>query len=223
MGEFWIMLLASALVGGAHLKSAFAAEALSNEERLFKANASSDKGLSFPQQLAPRPTLLRENGWEPPTGVRYIHDGHEYMLHPIQWGLPASFFVEAVGSKNRAFAQQIPLNKTSYVEKNWLEPGGASLQGTLNQAEMTYLMGYRESFFGVTRRRGGWDCLRHIEILASGCAPFWPDLALMPNSTGSFYPRDLILQAMRLPGLRIDPILLDVPKSLRLECLLPGE
>eukprot|EP01065_Artemidia_motanka_P025090 TRINITY_DN29979_c0_g1_i2.p1 TRINITY_DN29979_c0_g1~~TRINITY_DN29979_c0_g1_i2.p1 ORF type:complete len:416 (+),score=87.89 TRINITY_DN29979_c0_g1_i2:1033-2280(+) len=46
----------------------------------------------------------------------------------------------------------------------------------------------------------GWDALRHYEVLARGCVPYFVDLLMLPAASMPFYPRDLILEAMTLRG-----------------------
>jgi hypothetical protein len=60
---------------------------------------------------------------------------------------------------------------------------------------------HRHSFFAWSHKRGGWDCMRHLEILSSGAIPYFADLDLCPKMTLSNYPKELIKQAMALPGL----------------------
>ena len=54
--------------------------------------------------------------------------------------------------------------------------------------------------FGVTRKKGGWDCMRHIEIMASGCVPFFVDIDELPRRTMQFYPKKLLKEARIFPG-----------------------
>lgn len=45
--------------------------------------------------------------------------------------------------------------------------------------EHRYYDDYSRSYFAVTRRKGGWDCMRHYEILAAGTHPDPPKLRLI--------------------------------------------
>ena len=54
--------------------------------------------------------------------------------------------------------------------------------------------------FGVTRKKAGWDCMRHIEIMAAGCVPYFVDLDRLPKHTMQFYPKDLLSRAKALDG-----------------------
>jgi len=54
--------------------------------------------------------------------------------------------------------------------------------------------------FGVTRKEAGWDCMRHTEVMASGCVPYFVDLEKLPKATLHFYPKDLFRRAKTLEG-----------------------
>jgi hypothetical protein len=63
--------------------------------------------------------------------------------------------------------------------------------------ETAYYDLYKSSFFAYTMKKGGWDCLRHYEIMASGCIPIFPDLAHCPTDTLFVFPKQLIMEANR--------------------------
>jgi hypothetical protein len=48
--------------------------------------------------------------------------------------------------------------------------------------EADYYADLRRSRFGITTKRGGWDCLRHYEIAANGAVPCFRHLARKPAS-----------------------------------------
>ena len=47
--------------------------------------------------------------------------------------------------------------------------------------EIEYRQNLADSRFGITTKRGGWECLRHYEIAASGTIPCFKDLAKKPT------------------------------------------
>ena len=49
-------------------------------------------------------------------------------------------------------------------------------------SEDEYYEDLRQSRFGVTTKRGGWDCMRHYELAANGCVLCFRDLDLKPNT-----------------------------------------
>lgn len=53
---------------------------------------------------------------------------------------------------------------------------------------------YQQSQFAVTKRKGGWDALRHYEILANGCFPIFENLHQCPENTLTHFPKTLIQQ-----------------------------
>lgn len=70
-----------------------------------------------------------------------------------------------------------------------------------------YYNQYSVAFFGTTTRKGGWDCLRHYEILANHCLPFFPGIEDKPKLTMADYPVEiqievnkLLMQALRSPA-----------------------
>ena len=137
-----------------------------------------------------------------PEPVKYqASDGYEYSVHPISFCLPKELFVQTIQPKVRGVSASIPGNEKTYSIRDKYRESDSSY--SLQDAEQEYLSLYRGSYFGVTRCKSGWDTLRHVEILASGCLPLWIDLDFMPKSIGVFYPRALIREAMGLPGLHI--------------------
>lgn len=52
-----------------------------------------------------------------------------------------------------------------------------------------YLDEYRSSYFGITHRKGGWDCFRHLEIMYAGALPLMPDAFMIPEFDMIHYPK----------------------------------
>lgn len=88
--------------------------------------------------------------------------------------------MEAVPSKTKNYAHVVPGDPKTYIF------------GT----EAAYAADYQSSVFGYTWKKGGWDCLRHYEILANGCIPWFRDLASCPADTLTHFPKDLVREAM---------------------------
>jgi hypothetical protein len=61
--------------------------------------------------------------------------------------------------------------------------------------EQEYYNDYRQSLFGRTKKKGGWDCMRHYEIMACRCIPYFEDLADAPRDVLRTLPRELLLYA----------------------------
>ena len=61
--------------------------------------------------------------------------------------------------------------------------------------ESEYYNMYRQSMFALTSKKGGWDCLRHYEILAAGCIPIFENLDACPFDTMVSFPKELLREA----------------------------
>lgn len=68
-------------------------------------------------------------------------------------------------------------------------------------AEASYYRAYTRAFYAVTYLKGGWDSLRHYEILASGAVPFFLNLTqVLDTPTLWPFPKKAVLSAMALLG-----------------------
>ena len=104
--------------------------------------------------------------------------------YPICFGIPESKIVSKVPPKTLTFAKIIPGNLKTYIY----------------DSEATYYKGYQDAYYGFTWKKAGWDCMRHYEILANGCVPYFPNLKSSHIKTMFRLPRELITEAMQLPG-----------------------
>jgi len=77
-----------------------------------------------------------------------------------------------------------------------LDPADRSTYGYVT--EESYYQQYCESYFGRTMKKGGWDCLRHYEIIAAGCLPYFVGLEACPPRTLEHLPKADLLQAKQL-------------------------
>lgn len=50
--------------------------------------------------------------------------------------------------------------------------------------------------YAYTRRKCGWDCLRHYEILASNCIPLFPNLDECPKTTMVNFPKRTLSEVL---------------------------
>jgi len=68
-------------------------------------------------------------------------------------------------------------------------------------AEASYYRAYTRAFYAVTYLKGGWDSLRHYEILASGAVPFFLNLTQVLDAPTLWpFPKKAVLSAMALLG-----------------------
>lgn len=101
------------------------------------------------------------------------------MIYPIGFSIPSEKIVAFVPKKTQEFATVIPGQLDTY---------------TFDREE-EYYRDYQQSKYALTTKKGGWDCLRHYEILANGCIPLFPNLRNCPPQTMTFFPKDLVYQA----------------------------
>ena len=52
-----------------------------------------------------------------------------------------------------------------------------------------YMSTYAQSAMALTHRKAGWDCFRHVEIMASGAVPLMPDAPEIPRFSMVHYPK----------------------------------
>jgi len=62
----------------------------------------------------------------------------------------------------------------------------------------SYYLQYQSSLFAATTKKGGWDCLRHYEVLANHCIPYFPGIQRKHHLTMASYPVSLQIEANRL-------------------------
>jgi hypothetical protein len=62
--------------------------------------------------------------------------------------------------------------------------------------ENSYNNNYNESWFAFTYKKGGYDCLRHYEILANNTIPFYIDIEKIPLKTMTTFPKKIVKKAM---------------------------
>ena len=66
---------------------------------------------------------------------------------------------------------------------NILAPNDPRFTNSYIFKERKYYEQYSRSLFATTTRKGGWDCLRHYEILRNNCLPFFPNIEKKPKLT----------------------------------------
>ena len=98
-------------------------------------------------------------------------------VRPIHFAIPEHHILNSVPNKTKDYGTIIPGDISTYIYDN----------------QVDYYDDYKESYFGITFKKGGWDCLRHYEILANGCVPYFPDLHNCPPYTMVNFPKKLVL------------------------------
>jgi hypothetical protein len=109
-------------------------------------------------------------------------NGHDRMFLPISIGLHPSSIVSCVPVKHSVFASQGYFGSYAF---NSMEEG-------------EYKRSYRRSYYAVSGRKSGWDCLRHYEILGSGSVTYFEGIDGIPSGTMRNYPKKLVSRLMSL-------------------------
>jgi hypothetical protein len=89
---------------------------------------------------------------------------------PIGFSWPRASFPDATGTRRHLVARPLPGVPYAYA------------------SEDDYLAAYRGSHWGVTHRKAGWDCFRHVEVLFAGAVPLMPDAHRVPEDVMVFHP-----------------------------------
>jgi hypothetical protein len=96
-------------------------------------------------------------------------------IHEISFSIPEKKIHTSIVEKTKLFGKHIVDEE---VSKN-IE--GSVTKYAFNN-EKDYYEDLRKSKFGITTKRGGWDCLRHYEIAANGAVICFRNLDQKPES-----------------------------------------
>jgi len=102
-------------------------------------------------------------------------------LIPIHFAIPECKITNTKLTKTQEYASIIP------------GQGGYKFS-----VEQDYYNDYNKSYYGVTMKKAGWDCMRHYEILANHCIPYFTDLQECPKMTLTNLPKELLLESKEL-------------------------
>ena len=105
------------------------------------------------------------------------------MLHPVNFSIPEEKVLNGITKKNKLLSFSIP------------RVGGKKYTF---ETESEYYAEYQESLFAKTKKKSGWDCMRHYEILANGTIPYFPDIINCPKNTMKIFPKNLIIHGNHL-------------------------
>ena len=114
---------------------------------------------------------------------RELVENHKNLL-PITFGIPTSKLAMPNINKTQEYATCIPGQPETYIFKS----------------EQSYYEDYQKSYYGVTTKKAGWDCMRHYEILGNYCIPYFVGLEDCPKNTLANLPKELLLEARNLAG-----------------------
>jgi hypothetical protein len=103
-------------------------------------------------------------------------------FYPITFSIPEEKIIKSFPKKKRLLSNLIPGYLKTYIY----------------YTEKDYYEEYQGSYFAMTIKKAGWDCMRHYEILANGCLPYFPGIEDCPLYTMVMLPKHLILKSNKL-------------------------
>jgi hypothetical protein len=112
---------------------------------------------------------------------RELQNNHPNLL-PITFAFPTNNLSQPNKNKTQQKATCIPGQPETHIFKD----------------EKPYYEDYQKSFYGVTMKKAGWDCMRHYEILGNYCMPYFIGLEDCPKDTLANFPKELLLEAREL-------------------------
>jgi hypothetical protein len=104
------------------------------------------------------------------------------MIHPISFSIPKEKITTEKPIKTKMVSDLIPGLLSTYIYQN----------------EKDYYQEYQQSLFATTTKKAGWDCMRHYEIIANQCLPYFPNIEECPVDIMTLFPKDLVLQSNEL-------------------------
>ena len=124
--------------------------------------------------------------------IKYVGKNHIYFKRelysdydsvlPISFSYPSIKLGNVNRNKTQDYGTVIPGDKSTYIFKE----------------EQPYYDDYNKSFYGVTSKKAGWDCMRHYEILGNYCIPYFIGLENCPKNTLTNFPKELLLESREL-------------------------
>ena len=112
---------------------------------------------------------------------RELAEGHPNVF-PIHFAMPRSKVRTQPQFKNQFIATCDPRDRSTYVFEN----------------EKDYYADYARSLFAYTTSKGGWDSMRHQEIIGCGAIPWFLDITHCPSWTCTNLPKEELREALTM-------------------------
>jgi hypothetical protein len=103
----------------------------------------------------------------------------ENSVFPITFSIPEEKMLQSIPKKTKLLSSLIPGDLKTYIY----------------HTEKDYYEEYQKSCFAITTKKAGWDCMRHYEIVANGCLPYFPNLEECPLFTMTMLPKQLMFRS----------------------------
>jgi hypothetical protein len=103
------------------------------------------------------------------------------MIYPLPYSIPDENIIDYNTIKDK-----------KHIIISDIIPGDSLTYRFGPDDEKDYNTHYQESLFAYTVKKGGWDCLRHYEIMANGCLPIFKNINKCPSTCLTSLPKSLI-------------------------------
>ena len=120
-----------------------------------------------------------------------------YGLNVMCWHRDITSFPYCIPDDMFRDTTDICIESKKYVISP-LIPGDTSNYLFRAGEEAKYYDMYRKSMFALTQKKGGWDCLRHYEIMAAGCIPIFEDIDNCPEDTLVSFPKKILKDSYKV-------------------------
>jgi len=95
------------------------------------------------------------------------------MLYPISFCFPTSRILPMRTTKTKEISDIVPGEPYSFEDQD------------------AYMEEYAQSHYAYTQKKAGFDCMRHLEILAAGSVPLFEEPWTIPKFTMTHYNKEL--------------------------------
>ena len=99
----------------------------------------------------------------------------KYNIHPISFSIPKEKIIEQPATSSKKLFP-------SHIVDKEISNNINSTTAYAFTKEHEYYQDLQSSRFGITMKRGGWDCLRHYEIAANGAVICFKDIDKKPET-----------------------------------------
>lgn len=150
------------------------------------------------------------DGWDrPDMPTKMWGDDTTYFKRELytnyeEWAKPISFAIpdEKICSINELALREVKYEIAPLIPVNQsIDPSYMSTY--VYNTEEEYNKMYQQSICALTSKKGGWDTMRHLEIMANGCIPIFVDIENCPPKTLWNFPKTLALYARKFAKLNL--------------------
>jgi hypothetical protein len=138
----------------------------------------------------PREKILLIDGEDQSSLLYNLHKHGLYFKRELPESLPGIFPIHFAIPKEKIGTLRLPRIRVRAL----IDPRDRSTY--IYNNERDYYSDYAQSLFAFTVKKGGWDCLRHYEIMANGAIPLFLDLDQCPPTTCMQLPKPELMEAL---------------------------